>query len=73
MISTMDILAEFEILSSKKDPFSNKSFSAARVTLRMKTYDVSTGRLISNVQSNSIQVSQSRMSEGRERMATWRL
>ena len=52
----VDILAEFEVLSSKKSPFSNNSFSAAKVTLRMKTYDVSTGRLISNVQSNQKQM-----------------
>lgn len=56
----VDILTEFEILTSKKSPFSNKSFSAAKVTLRMKTYDVSTGRLISNVQSNQKQMTNAR-------------
>ncbi|MBU2645932.1 flagellar assembly protein T N-terminal domain-containing protein [bacterium] len=52
----VDILTEFELLSSKKSPFSNATFSAAKITLRMKTYDVSTGRLISNVQSDQKQM-----------------
>ncbi len=56
----VDILSEFEILTSKKSPFSSKAFSAAKVTLRMKTYDVSTGRLISNVQSNQKQMTNAR-------------
>lgn len=56
----VDILAEFEVLSSKKSPFSNKAFSAAKVTLRMKTYDVSTGRLIANVQSDQKQMTNAR-------------
>jgi len=56
----VDILAEFEVLSSKKSPFSTKSFSAAKVTLRMKIYDVSTGRLISNVQSTQKQMTNAR-------------
>ncbi len=52
----VDMLAEFEVLSSKKNPFSNATFTAAKVTLRMKIYDVSTGRLISNVQANQKQM-----------------
>ncbi len=52
----VDMLAEFELLSSKKSPFSNATFTAAKVTLRMKIYDVSTGRLISNVQTDQKQM-----------------
>jgi len=56
----VDILSEFEIISSKQDPFSSNTFSAAKVTLRMKTYDVSTGRLIANVQSEQKQMTNAR-------------
>ncbi|NQU64997.1 MAG: flagellar assembly protein T N-terminal domain-containing protein [SAR324 cluster bacterium] len=56
----VDILTEFELISSKKNPFSNQTFTAAKVTLRMKTYDVSTGRLISNVQANQKQMTNAR-------------
>lgn len=56
----VDILTEFEVIASNKSPFSSSAFSAAKVTLRMKTYDVSTGRLISNVQSNQKQMTNAR-------------
>jgi len=56
----VDILAEFEIISSKKSPFSSQAFSAAKVTLNMKTYDVSTARSISNVRVNEKQMTNAR-------------
>lgn len=56
----VDILAEFELLSGKKSPFSNKTFSAAKVVLQMRAYSVSTGRLISNVQASQKQMTNAR-------------
>lgn len=57
----VDVLVEFELLPGKKRPFSNSMYTAAKITLRMKVYDVSTGRLFSNVQSNQKQMTNARV------------
>lgn len=55
------ILIEFELVAGKKKPFSNSAFSAARVTLQAKSYDVSTGRLISNRGTSQKQMTNARV------------
>lgn len=57
----VDALVEFELLPGKKRPFSNSMYTAAKITIRMKVYDISTGRLFSNVQSNQKQMTNARV------------
>lgn len=55
------ILVEMELVGGKKKPFSNSAFSAARITLQAKSYDVSTGRLISNRGASQKQMTNARV------------
>ncbi len=57
----VDMLVEFELVASKKKPFSSSTFSAAKVAIRIRVYDVSTGRLISNSQTNQKQMTNARI------------
>ncbi len=57
----VDMLAEFELLSGRRKPYSRSAFSAAKVAIRMRIYDVSTGRLISNVQTSQKQMTNARV------------
>lgn len=56
----VDILAEFELVSGKQKPFATSAFSAAKVSIQMKAYDVSTGRLIANVGTTQKQMTNAR-------------
>jgi len=55
----VDILGEFEIAGKQKRK-SSYGFAAANAEVRMKVYDVSTGRLISSVQSHQKQITDAR-------------
>jgi hypothetical protein len=57
----VDLLVTFEIVSDQHRPFTGSQFTAANVTLRMKAFDVSTGRLIANVQSSQKQMTNARV------------
>lgn len=57
----VDILAEFELIAGRQKPFSRSMFSAAKVSIRMRVYDVSTGRLISNSQTNQKQMTNAKV------------
>ena len=57
----VDMLVEFELIAGKKKPFSKSMFSAAKIGIRLRVYDVSTGRLISNTQSEQKQMTNARV------------
>jgi len=57
----VDLLVEFEIVSDQQKPFSNAQFTAANVTIRLKVYNVSTGRLIASVQNHQKQMTNARL------------
>jgi len=57
----VDMLVEFELVAGKKKPFSRSAFSAAKVGIRLRVYDVSTGRLVSNTQSEQKQMTNARV------------
>ena len=57
----VDILVEFELIAGKKKPFSRSAFSSAKTVVRLRVYDVSTGRLISNTQSEQKQMTNARV------------
>lgn len=56
-----DFVIEFELVGEGRKIYSSSSFSAARVDIRMKAFDVSTGRLISNVQTQQKQMTNARV------------
>ncbi|MCP4754535.1 MAG: hypothetical protein GY866_26940 [Proteobacteria bacterium] len=56
----VDMLVEFELVSGSKSPFSRSKYKAAKVNIRMRVYDVSTGRLISNAQTTQKQMTNAR-------------
>ena len=56
----VDILVEFELIASEKKPFSSSAFSAARISIQAKSYDVSTGRLMASVGTTQKQMTNAR-------------
>ena len=57
----VDILVEFEMLASRTRRNSQYRFNAAKVNIRMRVHNVSTGRLISNRQSEQKQFTSARV------------
>ncbi len=57
----VNILVEFELLAGTKKPFSKSAFSAARTSIQVKGFDVSTGRLIGNVGATQKQMTNARV------------
>lgn len=57
----VDVLVEFQLIAGKKKPFSSSAFSAARISIQAKSYDVSTGRLMSSVGTTQKQMTNARV------------
>ena len=56
----VDILLEFELIAGEKKPFSSSAFSAAKVSIQARSYDVSTGRLMASVGTTQKQMTNAR-------------